>query len=85
MKKLSKDIEMKVRMQRVLEVMSLLIIDKKMIKEHLLKLKEEMKVEEGKWNGDESNYQEEQSHIATEIIEKVDELLELINEFNGTN
>ena len=56
-----------------------------MIKEHLLKLKEEMEEEAGKWNGDESGYQEEQSTIALEIIKKAEELLELINEFNGTN
>tara|TARA_B110000503_G_C6787407_1_gene265804 strand:+ start:227 stop:424 length:198 start_codon:yes stop_codon:yes gene_type:complete len=61
------------------------IIDKNMIKEHLLKLKEEMEEEAGKWNGDESGYQEEQSTIALEIIKKAEELLELINEFNGTN
>lgn len=56
-----------------------------MIKEHLLKLKEEMQFEAGRWNGDESGYREDQAHIANEIIEKCDELLELINEFNGTN
>lgn len=56
-----------------------------MIKEHLLELKKEMQFESGRWNGEESGYREDQAHIAEEIIEKVDELLKLINEFNGTN
>lgn len=55
------------------------------LEEHLLKLKKEAEEISGNWNGDESGYQEDQAHIAEEIIEKVDELLKLINEFNGTN
>lgn len=56
-----------------------------MIKEELLKLRKEAEEISGKWNGDNSGYAEDQAHCADEIIEKVDELLELINELNGTN
>lgn len=56
-----------------------------MIKEHLLKLRKEAEEISGNWNGDESGYAEEQATIANDIIEKVDELVELINELNGTN
>jgi len=33
----------------------------------------------GQWNGDNPGSQEERSHQATDIMEKVDELIELIN------
>lgn len=55
-----------------------------MITKHLLELKKEMQFEAYKWNGD-SLLGEDKAHIAEDIIEKVDELLELINEFNETN
>lgn len=55
-----------------------------MIKEHLLKLKEEAERISGNWNGDNPGFAEDQAHIANEIIEKVDELLDLIEELNGT-
>jgi len=39
----------------------------------------------GRWNGDDAGYKEDQAHIAEEIIEKSKELMDLINELNGTN
>jgi uncharacterized protein YukE len=60
-------------------------IKNNMIKEHLLKLKKEMEEVSGNWNGDSPGYLEDQATIANDIIEKVDELMELINELNGTN
>ena len=56
-----------------------------MIKDELLKLRKEAETISGNWNGDNPGYAEEQAGIANDIIEKVDELLELINELNGTN
>jgi hypothetical protein len=38
----------------------------------------------GNWNGEDSGYQEEQASIASEIVEKANELIDLINELNGT-
>jgi uncharacterized protein YukE len=54
------------------------------MKEQLKKLIEEMEEVRGRWNGDESGYLEEQSDIASDIIEKSEELINLINELNGT-
>lgn len=54
------------------------------MKEEIQKLIKEMEEIQGCWNGDESGYQEEQAGIATDIIEKAQELLDLINELNGT-
>lgn len=45
----------------------------------------EMEEIRGRWDGNEAGYLEEQANIATDIIEKVHELDELINELNGTN
>jgi uncharacterized protein YukE len=56
-----------------------------MIKEQLEKLIEECKEIAGRWNGDTAGYQEDQAHIAEEIIEKSQELIDLINELNGTS
>lgn len=56
-----------------------------MIKEELLKLRKEAEEISSNWNGDEPGYREEQASIANDIIEKVDELLVLIEELNGTN
>ena len=53
------------------------------MKTELLKLKKECEEIAGNWNGDESGYMEDQAHIALDIIEKVDELIELINELKG--
>ena len=39
----------------------------------------------GQWDGDMPGYREEQANIATDIIEKSKELIDLINELNGTN
>ena len=44
-----------------------------------------MVVVRSNWNGDEGGYQEEQADIAGDIIEKAYELIDLINEMNGTN
>lgn len=55
------------------------------MKENLYKLIEEMIIVRGKWNGDEGGYDEEQADIASDIIEKANELIDLINELNGTN
>ncbi len=55
------------------------------MKEHLQELIEEMAVIRGNWNGDESGYREEQADIAGDIIDKSMELIDLINELNGTN
>lgn len=54
------------------------------MKDELLKLIKECEEIAGNWNGDEPGYQEEQAHIANEIIEKSNELINLINELNGT-
>lgn len=55
-----------------------------MIKDELKKLIKECEEIAGNWNGDEPGYAEEQAGIANDIIEKSNELLELINELNGT-
>lgn len=55
------------------------------MKEHLQELIDEMVVVQGNWNGDEGGYREEQANIASDIIEKSRELIDLINELNGTN
>lgn len=55
------------------------------MKEELKKLIEECEEIAGRWNGDDSGYQEEQAETALEIIEKAKELIELINYLNGTN
>lgn len=55
------------------------------MKEQLKKLIDECETIAGNWNGEDSGYQEEQAGIANDIIEKAKELIELINELNGTN
>lgn len=55
------------------------------MKQYLQELIEEMKVIRGNWNGDEGGYMEEQANIASDIIEKAQELTNLIKELNGTN
>lgn len=55
------------------------------MKEELKKLIEEMEIVSGNWNGDKPGYAEDQAHIANDIIEKSKELINLINELNGTN
>lgn len=52
------------------------------MKEELLKLKKECEEIRGRWNGDEGGYQEEQASIASELIIKADEMLDLIDEFD---
>ena len=44
------------------------------------KLKKEMEDIAGSWNGDESGVQEEQAHIANEVLEKIAEIEELLKE-----
>jgi hypothetical protein len=56
-----------------------------MIKDELKKLIEECEQIRGHWNGKDSGYAEDQANIASDIIEKSKELIELINELNGTN
>ena len=55
------------------------------MKTNLQELIDEMIVIRGNWNGDEPGYREEQASIATDIIDKSKELIDLINELNGTN
>ena len=55
-----------------------------MIKDELKKLIKECEEISGRWNGDDSSYAEDQAHIANDIIEKAGELIDLINELNGT-
>ncbi len=55
------------------------------MKEHLNELMTEMAVIIGNWNGDEGGYREEQANIASDIMEKSREIIDLINELNGTN
>jgi len=55
------------------------------MKEELKKLIKECEEIAGRWNGDEPGYAEDQAHISEEIIEKSRELIELINELNGTS
>lgn len=47
-------------------------------------LKKEMQKIIARWDGDESGDLEEQAEIATEIIGKIDDILELLEELNGT-
>ena len=55
------------------------------MKEELKKLIKECEEIAGRWNGDEPGYAEDQAHISEEIIEKSREIIELINELNGTS
>lgn len=55
------------------------------MKEQLQELIKEMESIQGKWNGDEPGYYEEQANIASDISEKAHQLIRLINELNGTN
>jgi hypothetical protein len=48
-------------------------------------LKKEMEEIVGKWNGDESGWEEDQAGIATEILEHIAAIESLIKELNGTN
>ena len=54
------------------------------MKAELKKLIKECEEISGRWDGDNPGYAEDQAHIAEEIIEKSRELIELINELNGT-
>ncbi len=49
----------------------------------LNKLKEYMEEIAGQWNGDESGSQEDNAHIALEVIEKIDEIEKLLEELNS--
>ena len=55
------------------------------MKDQLRELIEECEQIAGRWNGKDSTYAEEQAHIATDIIDNSKELIELINELNGTD
>lgn len=55
------------------------------MKEKLQELIQECEEIQGRWNGDEPGYMEEQASTAGDIIEKSKELINLINELNGTN
>jgi len=55
------------------------------MKEELKELIKECEEIRGRWDGKDSGYAEEQSMTASEIIEKSKELIDLINELNGTN
>ena len=69
-----------------------MLIDKKQIFSYLANLEEREAIDvvnavavfalgvQGEWNGDEAGTQEDRSHIAGEIKNKCDELLELLNE-----
>lgn len=48
--------------------------------EFLTQLKKDYEGIAGRWNGDESGLQEDRARHALEVIEKVDELIELLNE-----
>lgn len=54
------------------------------MKEELSKLKKECEEIRGRWNGDDSGYEEDQANIASELIVKANEMLDLINELNRT-
>lgn len=54
------------------------------MKEKLSELIKECEEISGRWNGDNPGYEEDQAHIANDIIEKANELIGLINELNGT-
>jgi hypothetical protein len=47
------------------------------------KLKTKMEEISGDWNGDEPGLQEERAHIANDIIEKIEEIEELMKELDG--
>jgi len=55
------------------------------MKDELKKLIKECEEIRGRWNGDDSGYEEDQATIASDIIDKARELTDLINELNGTN
>ena len=55
------------------------------MKEELNNLIKECEETRGRWNGKDSGYAEDQAMIAEEIIDKAKELIDLINESNGTN
>lgn len=57
----------------------------KTMNQYLQDIIKEMEEIRGRWDGNEAGYLEEQANIATDIIEKIHELDELINELNGTN
>ena len=57
----------------------------KTMNQYLQDIIKEMEEIRGRWDGNEAGYMEEQANIATDIIEKVHELDELIKELNGTN
>ena len=57
----------------------------KTMNQYLQDIIKEMEEIRGRWDGNEAGYMEEQANIATDIIEKIHELDELINELNGTN
>lgn len=46
----------------------------------LKQLKERMEYISGEWNGDEPGRQEENAHIAEEVIQKIDEIDKLLEE-----
>lgn len=53
--------------------------------QELLALKAREEQVAGYWNGDESGIMEDRVHCAKEIIEKVDELVELLKELKIKN
>jgi len=53
------------------------------MKDKLKELIKECKGIKSSWNGDESGYAEDQTHIAEEIIGTSKELIVLIDELNG--
>jgi len=53
--------------------------------EQLLAIKKEMQEIQGNWDGDLPGYAEDQAHMASDIEEKVDELIGLIKVLNGTD
>lgn len=57
----------------------------KTMNQYLQDIIKEMEEIRGRWDGNEAGCMEEQANIATDIIEKIHELDELINELNGTN
>lgn len=48
-------------------------------------LRDEMEQIKGQWNGDESGKQENRANIATEVIQKTNELETLLLEINELN
>ena len=55
------------------------------MKEELNNLIKECEEIGSRWNGEDSGYAEDQAMIANEIIDKAKELIDAINELNGTN